>query len=327
MTNTANFALAFDFGGTKLAASLINTATGTISNLIRLPAPAEQGADACFQAMVKTGSTILDSCAIPREEIKGIGISFGGIISDDGKSVVKSMHVKNWNNFPLPEKISSLFNLPTYMENDGNAAAIGEWIFGAGKGVSDMLYIQISTGVGSGLILSNRLFKGQGMAGEFGHMTVEPDGPLCACGKYGCVETLTSGWAFSKYGTEAYQNAEMDSPLYRLGNNNLGKIDAQLLFEACREGDIQAVKIVERGIDAVGLGLRYVVELIDPQLIVLGGGVTRSWDVMYPLIIKATQKYLSPLFQQRVKLVHSFFDGTETLLGAAMLTTMNLNNN
>jgi glucokinase len=116
MTNTANFALAFDFGGTKLAASLINTATGTISNLIRLPAPAEQGADACFQAMVKTGSTILDSCAIPREEIKGIGISFGGIISDDGKSVVKSMHVKNWNNFPLPEKIFIIVQLPTYMK-------------------------------------------------------------------------------------------------------------------------------------------------------------------------------------------------------------------
>lgn len=321
MITQPSYALALDFGGTKLAAGLVNLTSGSISNLIRLPAPAERGADACFQDMIKAGKTIIQSSAVASSELKGIGISFGGLISDDRRSVVTSMHVKDWNDFPLPEKISELFELPTFMENDGNAAALGEWAYGAGNRVDHMLYIQVSTGVGAGLILSGKLFRGQGLAGEFGHMTIEPDGPLCACGKKGCVESLASGWAFKKYGQEAYKKADTNSPLYRLGRSDPQQIDARLLIQAYREGDEAAEAIIERGFRSLGLGICHATALLDPQVIVIGGGVAHGWDVLSPIVLATMQQNLLPVARQRVKLIPSILDGTETLLGAAMLTT------
>lgn len=321
MENQPTYALTFDFGGTKLAAALVNITDGKLSNLIRLPAPAEEGADACLQAMVRAGTTILQTCAIPRKDIRGIGISFGGIVSDNLRTVVTSMHVKNWNGFPLPERVAELFEIPTYMENDGNAAALGEWAFGAGKGTRNMLYVQISTGVGSGLILSGKLFRGQGLAGEFGHMTIEPDGPLCACGKNGCVESLASGWALKKYALEAFQKAETNSPLYRLGHVDPAQIDARMVIQASQEGDELASAIVERGFRALGLGICNAASLLDPEMVVLGGGITRNWDVLAPIVQSTMQQHLLPFSRQRVKLAHSILDGNETLLGAAMLTT------
>lgn len=321
MITQPTYALAFDFGGTKLAAALVNITDGTFSNLIRLPAPAEEGADACLQAMVKAGTTILQTSAITRKEILGIGISFGGIVSDDRHSVVTSMHVKDWNGYPLPEKIAGLFDMPAYMENDGNAAALGEWSFGAGKGTRDMLYVQISTGVGSGLILAGRLFRGQGLAGEFGHMTIDPAGPPCACGKNGCVESLTSGWAFKKFALEAFKNSATHSPLYRLGSADPAHVDARMLIQACQEGDELAASIVKRGFRALGLGICNAAALLDPQMIVLGGGITRNWEVLFPVVNATMQQHLLPFARQRVRLAQSILDGTETLLGAAMLTS------
>lgn len=314
------YSLAFDFGGTKLAAALVDVSNGTFSNLIRLPAPADKGADACLQVMVDAGKTILKSSEIPRNSIRGIGISFGGIVSNDQRTVVTSMHVKNWNDFPLPERITEIFGMPAFMENDGNAAALGEWAYGAGKGTRDMLYVQISTGVGSGLILSGQLFHGQGLAGEFGHMTIIPDGPACACGKKGCVESLTSGWALQKYAREAFEKAEKNSPLYGLGHIDPTKINAELLIEAFRKGDTLAARIVNRGFSSLGLGLCNAIALLDPEMVVLGGGITRSWDILSPIVQSTMEENLPPLSRGRVKVVHSKLDGIETLLGAAMLT-------
>jgi glucokinase len=322
LTAQPRFALAFDFGGTKLAAGLVDTSTGKILNLVRQPAPSALGADVCLQAMVDAGTSILQVTDIPRSEIRGIGISFGGMVSADRQTVVKSMHVKDWDAFPLPEQISMLFEMPAYMENDGNAAALGEWIFGAGKCTKNMLYVQVSTGVGSGLILSNRIFRGESLAGELGHVTVLPQGPDCACGKKGCIESLTSGWAFKKFALEAYPKAAPDSALFRLGSIDPERIDAEMLIQAYREGDLQAIEIIERGFHYLGLGISNAVALIDPHMVVLGGGITNAWDVMAPLLETAMDEYLPPIFRNgRVRLEHSILNGTETLLGAAMLTT------
>jgi glucokinase len=185
-----------------------------------------------------------------------------------------------------------------------------------------MLYVQVSTGVGSGLILNNRIFRGEGLAGEFGHMTVIPNGPDCACGKKGCIESLTSGWALKNYAFEAFNHAAHDSALFRLGSMSPETIDAETLIQAYREKDPQADEIITRGFQYLGLGISNAVALIDPQMVVLGGGITRAWDVMAPVVSAAMEEYLPPLFRGgRVRLEHSLLNGTETLLGAAMLTT------
>ncbi len=317
-----SYALVFDFGGTKLASGLVDLASGNLVEIERQATPAEQGAEASLQAMIQAGQRML--AALPGQvsplALKGIGISFGGPVSQDRKRVLHSHHVADWDSYPLVEQVSQVFGLPTYMDNDANVAALGEWYFGAGRGTEDMVYIQVSTGVGGGLILGKQLYRGQGMAGEFGHTTVMPGGPLCTCGRYGCVESLTGGWALARDGKEAYPKAAENSPLKKLGLANPQAMSAELVLNACRQGDPLAAQIVERAFLYLGIGMCNAIQLFDPQMVVIGGGISRAWDVMYPQLQASMAVHLPPLFQHRTRIEVSALHGTETLLGAALLT-------
>jgi glucokinase len=314
------YGLALDFGGTKLTSALVNITSGEIVASERQATPSAQGAEACLQAMVQAGQKILDKSWVPSLSIIGIGISFGGPISQDRQSVLRSHNVPDWDSFPLPEHVSKIFGLPTFMDNDGNAATLGEWYFGAGRGIENMLYIQVSTGVGAGLVLRNQIYRGQGLAAEFGHLTVMIDGPECGCGKRGCVESLTGGWALARDGKEAYIKASEDSPLKILTRLNPQVIDAELVINAYRLGDPLSRDIVERAFLFLGIGICKAIMLLDPQVVIVGGGISRAWDIMYPQLQSAMGNYLSPMFRNRVRIGTSSLHGLETLLGAALLT-------
>jgi len=313
------YVLALDFGGTKLAAALVDLSAGEILESVVQPTPSDQGADS-LRTMLQMGRQAVNKCAVSLVNLDGVGISFGGPISQDRRSVLRSLHVKDWDAFPLADYMADTFGVPASMDNDGNAAALGEWYFGAGRETENMLYIQASTGVGAGLILERRIYRGQGLAGEFGHLTVMADGPLCACGKRGCVESLTAGWALARCGQAAYEKAGPGSALKMLGDQASGQIDARLVLEACRQGDPAAKEMVERGFKYLGVGICNAVVLLDPQMVAIGGGISRAWDVMYPQLQSALAVYLPPMFQNRVRLEWSQLKGTETLLGAALLT-------
>ncbi|MCE1253964.1 MAG: ROK family protein [Anaerolineae bacterium] len=315
-----NYVLAFDFGGTKLAAALVDLTSGEIAASETQATPANRGAEASLKVMLQAGADVLEKAGFTNKDISGVGISFGGPMSHDRRHVLRSLHVSDWDDFPLPDYVSKTFNVPAFMDNDGNAAALGEWYYGAGRGMTDMLYVQVSTGVGAGLILDRRVFRGQGLAAEFGHLTVTADGPMCACGKRGCVESLAAGWAMARSGKEAYAKAPAGSVLKTLGDQAAGAVDAKMLIEADRKGDAQAVEIVKSGFTYLGISVANAIALIDPQMVVIGGGLTRSWDVMNPLVQAALAEYLPPMFRNRTRVEHSQLHGTETLLGAALLT-------
>lgn len=205
------------------------------------------------------------------------------------------------------------------MDNDGNAAALDEWSFGAGKDYENMLYIQVSTGVGSGMILGKQVYRGSGLAGEFGHMTVMADGPMCVCGKSGCVESLASGWALAREGRLAYETSIAGSPLHLLAEGDPQSIDADLVIEAARRGDPLATALIDRSFSYLGIGISGAIVLLDPQMVVLGGGITQSWDMLHPRLQASLVKHLPAMFHDRVKVTASKLSGTETLLGAAML--------
>jgi glucokinase len=206
------------------------------------------------------------------------------------------------------------------MDNDANAAALGEWYFGAGKRVENMIYIQVSTGVGAGLILNGQLFRGNALAGEFGHITILPDGPICVCGRPGCVESMCSGWAIARDGRAAFEVSAVNSPLHQLCNNLADQISAQTVIEAYRQGDLLAQAILEKAFTGLAIGISNMVSLFDPDSVVLGGGVTRAQDVLLQFLNPALEKYLHPLSKNRFALKFSELNGMETLLGAALLS-------
>lgn len=309
--------LALDFGGTKLAAAVVDPCSGEIRALQRHSTPAKQGARVSIQTMFDLGRQALREAGLVSPT--RVGISFGGPVSADRATVLKSNHVADWEGIPLAQLAREAFDCPAVMDNDANAAALGAWGFDANRQPDNMIYIQVSTGVGAGLIFNRAIYRGGALAGEFGHVTVESGGPACACGKHGCVESLCSGWALARDGREALRHASSDSPLFRLSGGMIEKVDARLLIQAAVEDDPLAKAIIDHGFTALGIAIANTINLLDPDLVMLGGGITHAEDAMRSVLIPVLEREVHPLFRSRYKLQFSHLDGKETLLGAALL--------
>jgi glucokinase len=208
-----------------------------------------------------------------------IGVSFGGPVDYEAGVVRLSHHVRGWEGMPLRDALEREFGAPAAVENDANVAALGEHHFGVGRGVDDLMYVTISTGVGGGWILGGRPWRGHGgMAGEIGHTVVDPTGPLCLCGKRGCVERLASG----PYMAADYV-ARGGNPQGGRGAGEQGSksVTGQDVAEAADAGDPVAIEILMRGARALGVGIGNAANLINPQRFVLGGGVTKAGEAWW----------------------------------------------
>lgn len=311
--------LALDFGGSKLAAALVEPRSGRIVLKTREERPSLANAQQSLEQMIALGRSSLREAGVPDNALLRLGVSFGGPLSRDRRCVLRSMHVPDWDAFPLAEQLEAVFGCPVFMDNDANAAAVGEWRFGSGRGLDSLLYIQVSTGVGAGIIVGRHLLRGAGLAGEFGHMTIATDGPPCVCGKRGCVESIAAGWALARDGQAALANAPQDSLLRKLCADDPQRLDARLVCEAARQGDFSAAAILDRASRALGLAIANAVVLLDPQAVVIGGGVSRSQDILAARLIAAMSEFLPPMFQGRCSLKFTELEGDETLLGAALL--------
>ena len=316
--------LALDFGGTKLAAAVVDFETEKIvSPVIRQNTPVSEGATGSIIAMIECGKKALAAFNQPRS-VKAVGISFGGPVSEDRKSVMLSNHVADWNGAPLVEKISQAFQLPAVMDNDGNVAALGEWWFGGYRHLDNLAYVQISTGVGGGFIFGRQLYRGSGLAAELGHIIVEVNGPQCSCGRKGCLESVCSGWAIARDGRDVLLHEPEACPtLVQLSQNKAEAVTASMVFEAYRAGDPACVTLVQIALDHLAIMTVNLVTSVDPQAVVIGGGLTRSRNIFENYFIPVVQEQMHPFFKGRCRVEISTLDGNELLLGAALLTQEN----
>ncbi len=278
----SDFILAFDFGGTKLSAAVIAAAEVTAGSRAwhqyeRVFSPVSADAQYDIATMVNMGKQMLSG---RRPAI--VGVSFGGPVDYEAGMVRLSHHVPGWENAPLQAVLEAEFGVPVVVDNDANAAALGEYRFGAGQGVGSMMYITVSTGVGGGWVLNGRLWRGhEGMAGEIGHTVVDPLGPLCLCGKRGCVERLASG---------PYMAGDLES----MRGQATGTLSGQQVAAAARAGDADAIQILDRGARALGVGIGNAANFVNPALFVLGGGVTKSGDRWWSNVRRAAAETALP---------------------------------
>lgn len=278
----SDYVLALDFGGTKLSAALIaidELSAGSLAWHRRERAFSPAGADAHYDitTMVRLGKQLLSG-----ERPAVLGVSFGGPVDFERGIVRLSHHVPGWENIPLQAVLEAEFGVPAVVDNDANAAALGEHRFGAGQGVGSMMYITVSTGVGGGWVLNGRLWRGhEGMAGEIGHTVVDPLGPTCLCGKRGCVERLASG-------------PYMARDLEILRGAAAGAMSGQQAASAARAGDSDAIQILDRGARALGVGIGNAANLLNPAIFVLGGGVTKSGERWWSNVRQAAKKTALP---------------------------------
>ena len=279
--------LALDFGGTKLSAAVINDVPMNEQprrlELRRAFTP--DGADATYElaAMLRLARELLAGRAPA-----AVGVSFGGPVDYPRGLVRLSHHVRGWQGVPLRDVLVREFGCPAVVDNDANVAALGEHRFGAGRGVDDLMYVTVSTGVGGGWVLGGRPWRGHdGMAGEIGHTVVDPAGPLCLCGKRGCVERLASG---------PYMAADYEEERGRRGEGEKGgrRMTGKDMAEAAVAGDETAREILLRGAWALGVGLGNAANLINPQRFVLGGGVTKSGELWWKEVRRAARETALP---------------------------------
>ena len=307
--------LCLDFGGTKLAAGVVDGKNGQILRAARRPAVRDRGYGGGIDAALELAGGILDEARLEVAALKGVGISFGGPMRSTGGHVVRSMHVDGWQDISLAERVSERLGLPATVENDANAAAIAEWRHGAGRGSMDMLYVQVSTGVGAGIIAGGMLQRGaSGGAGELGHVVVRSGGPKCRCGNYGCVESFSAGWALARDACEALEKGDIPLPV----GTRTHSVDAEQLIALARAGDTAAATIVTTAFQALGLGVANAVNLLDPELIVVGGGIAHAEDLLFPCLENAVETHVLPHLRPK-RVVPGQLGGYAPLVGAALL--------
>lgn len=302
----AGLILACDFGGTKLSAAVLEVAAldqpgAAWQGHLRRLAPPGATAQTDIAMMLAMGQELLGG-----ERPSHIGISFGGPVDYHSGVVRLSHHVPGWENVPIQQLFAQAFAAPVRVDNDANVAALGEWRFGAGRGVADLLYVTVSTGVGGGWILDGRPYRGSaGMAGEIGHTVVDPNGPVCLCGKRGCVERLASGPYMAQ-----------DVALAR--GLPVGEVTGRLVAEWAESGEETAVAILERGARGLGVGLGNAANLLNPARIVLGGGVTKSGRRWWQWV--AESAHATALPEVQFDLVPAQLGDDAPLWGAVALT-------
>ncbi len=249
-----------DVGGTKMTAALANC-DGEIVKLLRIQTKREEGAEGGFKAICEMMKSLLDEAKTQGLSVEKIGVGFGGPVDFERGIVYLSHHVPGWENFPLRSKLEHCFAIPVTVDNDANAGTLGEWTFGAGKGVNDLLYVNIGTGIGGGIVSGGKLIRGwRNLAGEIGHMTVKPEGPVCTCGRKGCLEALASGSAIGRKGTERF-----------------GKpMRSEEVFQLAEQGDHIAKQILAEANDALAFAIGAAANLFNPKKVILGGGVAEA---------------------------------------------------
>jgi len=236
---------------------------------------------------------------------------------DAPRGIVRaSLHINGWQDHPLAAAISRRYGVPCALLNDANAGALGEQRWGAGRGISDVLYVTVSTGVGAGLVLGGRLHAGaHGLSGELGHLVLSEDGPLCACGRRGCLEAFASGPSIARAARDALRARHGHGALLRASAGaDLAKLDARMVAETARQGDEISLAVLAEAGHALGIGLAAAVLLCDPAAIVLGGGVIKCGE---PLLGPARAVLRERAFGELPELLTSALDRDAALYGAA----------
>lgn len=268
--------LGLDLGGTKLAVGVADEA-GRLLAQRRAPTDGQAGPEGALATL----SALVHDLGDLARPVDGIGVSFGGPVAPDRQTTLLSHHGPGWEQFPLAERAASLWNAPVEMDNDANAAALGEALFGAARRDRDILYLTVSTGIGGGIVIDRKLYRGsRGLAGEIGHTIVVPDGPLCPCGKRGCLEAVAAGPMIARAYAEAA--GEPAAP------------GAEEVFQRAARGDPVAEEILNRAIEGLGLGIANAINLLDPDVVVLGGGVTRAGDALFVPLRKVVRRHGAP---------------------------------
>ena len=310
------YKIGVDVGGTNVKVALVDK-TGSIVYSDTVPTRAEMGYEYTISNIIKAIQDLMKESKVLKEAIEGIGFGFPGQIDCDNGIVRLAPNIPGWVNIPIAEIVSKEFGIPVKVDNDVRCAALAELNYGAGKGAKNMICITVGTGIGSGIIMNGKLVRGaSNAAGELGHIKLQMEGgPICGCGDTGCLEAFASGPAIVALAEEYIRGGK--STKYReLANPD---ITPYIVAEAAKQGDVVAKKIFEIVGGYIGIGLASVVNLLNPEKVVIGGGVADAGDLLFNPIKKTLSERTMPIQGAAVEIVHAELGNTAGVIGASLL--------
>lgn len=304
-----SYYLAIDIGGTRTRIACFSENNETPVKINRIDTKYSE------EPILERLYDLIESTWPERDSVLGIGVAAPGPVDPYEGVIIEAPNISGWVNLPLREILEKRFKVPVKLGNDANLAALGEWKFGAGKGHKHLIYITVSTGIGGGIIVDNKLLLGvRGLAAELGHITVLPDGPMCSCGHRGHLEALSSGPAISKWVEGELKNG-MPSILTLESN-----LSAKEIAIAARNGDRLAQSGFDRAGEFLGLALANYLHIFNPSIIILGGGVSQSGELLIDPVQRSLQEnIMSPIYLKDLILKTSSLGDNVGLMGALAL--------
>lgn len=316
-TKNKKLILGVDIGGTKIATGLVN-ADGEILCSIHRKMTARGNASEGFAAVKAAIDDLLSVTEGHRP--MAIGVSVPGWIDSVTGVLLSATNLPCWRNFPLAQKLERCYKLPTHLANDANAAALAEAAWGAGAGYRNVFYVTLGTGIGTALVLRHRVYPGRtGAAGEGGHMTINFSGPRCACGKRGCIEMYASGPAIARRAREMLGRAGKGSTLERKFAGKKSAMTAEDVSNAAAAGDQFATRILEDVADHFAIWLGGIIDLLEPEVVVLGGGVAPLMISRLGRIRRRLKIWALNPRREQIPIVNAAYGPESGLVGAAAL--------
>ena len=313
-----------DMGGTKILAAVVD-AEGDILSTAKIPTQAKNGTSNVIDRIADSIQQAIAESDVTTESIGAVGIGAPGPLDPDTGIVIFAPNL-GWRDVPLKSELETRISIPTFVDNDVNVGTLGEHTFGAGQNVQNLVGIFVGTGIGGGIILNGELFHGASKtAGEIGHIIVKADGPKCGCGTRGCLEALASRTAMTKQFQKAILKKKKKSILTELTDGDLGLIKSGTLAKALRSKDKLTKKVFKEVTKYLGVGIGSIVNFLNPEMIVLGGGVVEALDDTFiNNIRKAAKKYALPDTLKGVQIVKAQLGDNAGVLGAAALARQRL---
>ncbi len=312
-----NYYIGIDLGGTNIKAGVVDEQFNIVSKATcktNLPRPAEE---ICAD-MAKVAVEAVEKAGLTLDDIQSVGIGTPGT-ANSATGVIEYSNNLGFLNFQVVELMKSFIPKPCYVENDANAAAYGEYVAGAAKGANDAVCITLGTGVGGGIIIDGKIYSGFNFAGaEIGHTVIDPNGPECTCGRKGCFEVFSSATGLVRMTKEA-MDADKDSLLWKASEEE-GKVSARTAFNAMRMGDATAKSVVDKYIRYLACGITNVINVFQPDILCIGGGVCNEGDpLLLPLVEQVEKEVYTKNSEKNTKIVIAKLGNDAGIIGAAFL--------
>ena len=314
----AMYAIGVDLGGANLRVVVVNLENNIVAKITKKTNP-DEGRDEVFRRVIDAIHEAIEHSKIEKEKIKGIGMGISGLIDHQRGVCLYCPNIEGWENIPVKRLVEEEFAVDTCVEDSSRAMALAEHWSGVARGIDNFIFVNVGVGIGCAIFIHGKLYRGTGgIAGEFGHITIDEAGPRCNCGNCGCLETLASGPAISRRARQAIKEGVV-SLIEKLAQGKLENITPEIVVEATKRGDKLAFNIMEKTGEYLGIGIADMINIFNPELIVIGAGVSQAGNILLEPLKRTVKARALQLSSSMTNIKVSQLGNNGGALGAAIM--------